>query len=43
MWFIFSSSCTVYGQADRMPITETLPIKKSEFLMVKQNKFVKIF
>ena len=30
MYFIFSSSCTVYGQADRMPITETLPIKKSE-------------
>ena len=27
---IFSSSCTVYGQADRMPITETFPIKKSE-------------
>ena len=30
MYFIFSSSCTVYGQADRMPITETFPIKKSE-------------
>ena len=30
MYFIFSSSCTVYGQADIMPIKETLPIKKSE-------------
>ncbi|MDO4727643.1 MAG: UDP-glucose 4-epimerase GalE [Bacteroidota bacterium] len=25
--FIFSSSCTVYGQADVMPITEELPVK----------------
>lgn len=25
--FIFSSSCTVYGQADQMPIEETAPIK----------------
>ena len=28
--FIFSSSCTVYGQAEKMPITETAPIKKAE-------------
>tara|TARA_R110002073_G_scaffold279026_1_gene442867 strand:+ start:106079 stop:107092 length:1014 start_codon:yes stop_codon:yes gene_type:complete len=28
--FIFSSSCTVYGQADRMPITETAPFKAAE-------------
>ncbi len=28
--FIFSSSCTVYGQADRMPITETAPVKPAE-------------
>ncbi|MEE9363845.1 MAG: UDP-glucose 4-epimerase GalE [Cellulophaga sp.] len=28
--FIFSSSCTVYGQADEMPITEAAPIKKAE-------------
>lgn len=28
--FIFSSSCTVYGQADRMPITEDAPIKLAE-------------
>lgn len=28
--FIFSSSCTVYGQADKLPITESAPIKKAE-------------
>ena len=28
--FIFSSSCTVYGQADTMPITESAPIKPAE-------------
>ncbi|MCL8007995.1 UDP-glucose 4-epimerase GalE [Gelidibacter japonicus] len=28
--FIFSSSCTVYGQADQMPITESAPIKAAE-------------
>ncbi len=28
--FIFSSSCTVYGQADEMPITEDAPIKPAE-------------
>ncbi len=28
--FIFSSSCTVYGQADTMPIAETAPIKPAE-------------
>ncbi|MGB0973886.1 MAG: UDP-glucose 4-epimerase GalE [Flavobacteriaceae bacterium] len=28
--FIFSSSCTVYGQADELPITEYAPIKKAE-------------
>lgn len=28
--FIFSSSCTVYGQADKMPINESAPIKKGE-------------
>ena len=27
--FIFSSSCTVYGQADELPITEKAPIKKA--------------
>ena len=28
--FIFSSSCTVYGQADEMPITENAPVKEAE-------------
>lgn len=28
--FIFSSSCTVYGQADQMPINEKTPLKKPE-------------
>lgn len=28
--FIFSSSCTVYGQADTMPITEDAPVKAAE-------------
>lgn len=28
--FIFSSSCTVYGQADKMPITEDAAVKPAE-------------
>lgn len=28
--FIFSSSCTVYGQADKLPITEEAALKKAE-------------
>tara|TARA_R110002012_G_scaffold321944_1_gene552558 strand:+ start:84 stop:995 length:912 start_codon:yes stop_codon:yes gene_type:complete len=28
--FIFSSSCTVYGEPDQLPITETAPIKKAQ-------------
>ena len=27
--FVFSSSCTVYGQADELPVTEQSPIKKA--------------
>ena len=27
--FVFSSSCTVYGQPDKLPVTETSPIKKA--------------
>ena len=27
--FIFSSSCTVYGQADKLPISEDAPLKKA--------------
>jgi UDP-glucose 4-epimerase len=28
--FVFSSSCTVYGQPDVLPVTETAPIKTAE-------------
>jgi UDP-glucose 4-epimerase len=28
-YFVFSSSCTVYGQPDTLPVTETAPIKKA--------------
>ena len=28
--FIFSSSCTVYGQPENLPVTESTPIQKSE-------------
>jgi len=28
--FVFSSSCTVYGQADQLPVTEFTPIKQAE-------------
>lgn len=28
--FVFSSSCTVYGQPDVLPVTEEAPIKKAE-------------
>lgn len=28
--FIFSSSCTVYGESETLPITEVAPIKKAE-------------
>ncbi len=28
--FIFSSSCTVYGQADELPVTEHTPMKEAE-------------
>jgi UDP-glucose 4-epimerase len=28
--FIFSSSCTVYGQPDMLPVTEATPLKKPE-------------
>ncbi|HEY9114597.1 MAG TPA: UDP-glucose 4-epimerase GalE [Bacteroidales bacterium] len=28
--FVFSSSCTVYGQPDSLPVSETAPIKKAE-------------
>ena len=28
--FVFSSSCTVYGQPDSLPVTEAAPVKKAE-------------
>jgi UDP-glucose 4-epimerase len=28
--FVFSSSCTVYGQPDKLPVTETSPVKEAE-------------
>lgn len=28
--FIFSSSCTVYGQADKLPVDESAPVKPAE-------------
>ncbi|HCN84309.1 MAG TPA: UDP-glucose 4-epimerase GalE [Sphingobacteriaceae bacterium] len=28
--FVFSSSCTVYGQPDLLPVTEDAPVKKAE-------------
>jgi UDP-glucose 4-epimerase len=29
-WFVFSSSCTVYGNPDEIPVTEETPIKPAE-------------
>src|SRR5437879_5270524 len=28
--FVFSSSCTVYGNPDKIPVTEESPVKKAE-------------
>lgn len=28
--FVFSSSCTVYGQPDELPVTEAAPVKRAE-------------
>jgi UDP-glucose 4-epimerase len=28
--FVFSSSCTVYGQPDQLPVTESAPVKQAE-------------
>jgi UDP-glucose 4-epimerase len=36
--FIFSSSCTVYGQAEKMPITEDALFNRQCHLMEIQNK-----
>lgn len=29
-FFVFSSSCTVYGQPDKLPVSESAPIKQAE-------------
>lgn len=29
-YFVFSSSCSVYGNADRLPVTENSPVKEAE-------------
>jgi UDP-glucose 4-epimerase len=29
-YFVFSSSCTVYGNADKLPVTELTPMKEAE-------------
>ncbi|GAE63250.1 UDP-glucose 4-epimerase [Chryseobacterium indologenes NBRC 14944] len=36
--FIFSSSCTVYGQADKMPIDENTPLKLPESVYGKTKQ-----
>lgn len=36
--FIFSSSCTVYGQADKMPIDEDTPLKMPESVYGKTKQ-----
>ncbi|KQT17977.1 UDP-glucose 4-epimerase [Chryseobacterium sp. Leaf404] len=36
--FIFSSSCTVYGQADEMPINENTPLKMPESVYGKTKQ-----
>ncbi len=28
--FVFSSSCTVYGQPDVLPVTESAPVKEAQ-------------
>ena len=33
---VFSSSCTVYGQPDRLPVTEDSPIKPAESIRLSQ-------
>ena len=40
--FVFSSSCTVYGNPDKIPVTEIHQSKKQNLLMVLQNKWAKI-
>lgn len=37
--FVFSSSCTVYGQPDVLPVTENSPIKKAETPYGRSKQF----
>jgi UDP-glucose 4-epimerase len=36
--FVFSSSCTVYGQPDVLPVTEDAPVKPANRLTAIPNK-----
>ena len=38
---ILSSSCTVYGSPDVLPVSESTPFKKQNLLMVRQSNFAK--
>lgn len=40
-YLVFSSSCTVYGEPDKLPIKETAPIKPALSPMAIPNKFPK--
>ena len=40
--FVFSSSCTVYGNPDVIPVTETSPVKKQSLLTGQPSKWVKL-
>ena len=39
-YFVFSSSCTVYGNPDQIPVTEQTPPSPLSHLMVTRNKWV---
>ncbi|KAA6327360.1 UDP-glucose 4-epimerase [termite gut metagenome] len=39
--FVFSFSCTVYGQPDKLPVTESAPIKKQDLHTVTRNRLMK--
>lgn len=38
---VFSSSCTVYGQPDELPVTEQAPIKRQNLLMEIPSRLTK--
>ena len=41
--FVFSSSCTIYGVPDQIPVKENAPIKKAFLLMDIQNRWANKF